>query len=69
MKHLWNDIDFTPITFKLDEEEKTEDDIEQEVKDAVQMRQTSFPPRVKPQAPTKTDIEKFDGLTEEEKSA
>ena len=63
MKNLWKDIDFTPVTFELDEEEKTEDDIEQEAKDAVQIRQTSFPPRVKLQAPTKTDIEKFDGIT------
>ena len=34
MKEVWSKVGFVPMTFELDEDDKTEDDIQQAVIDA-----------------------------------
>ena len=63
MKKLWEEIGFVPTTFELDENEKTEDDVEQAVKDAPKINETSFPSSMKHPEPSARDIEHFDGVT------
>ena len=63
MKALWEEIGFAPATFELDDEDRTEDDVDQAAKDAPKISKSSFPLPVKYQAPSPKDIEKFDGVT------
>ena len=56
-------IGFTPVSFALDEEDIIDDDIQQAEKDAPILKNSKFPPKFKPQDPTKRDTEKFDGIT------
>ena len=63
MMTLWEEIGFAPSSFELDEEDKTEDDVDQATKDAPKISRSSFPLLVNYQAPSLNDIEKFDGLT------
>ena len=63
MKNLWKDIGFAPVSFEMEEDEKTGDDMEQDAKDASMNSQTVFPRNAKPQQPSERDIEKFDGVT------
>ena len=44
MKTLWNQVGFTPVAFKLDEEDFTEDDIQQAKKDVPVLEKERFPP-------------------------
>ena len=62
MKKLWEEIGFVPSTFELDECDKTEDDVEQALKDAPIASKISFPP-AKKQEPSVRDIEHYDGIT------
>ena len=62
MKKLWEEIGFVPTTFELDDEEKTVDDVEQAVKDALIIDKTSFTPTTMRQVPNARDVENFDGL-------
>ena len=46
MKKLWNDIGFVPTSFELEDDDKTEDDIEQAVKDASKIEENRLPPSI-----------------------
>ena len=63
MKKLWEEIGFAPTTFELDESDKTEDDIQQAVKDAPIITETRFPPIIQKQQPNDRDIDNLDGIT------
>ena len=62
MKILWNEIRFVPTFFSLEEDEKTEDDIQQQSKDDQALSKASFKPSMKTQDPTSRDIELSDGI-------
>ena len=62
MKILWNEIGFVPTSFSLEEDEKTEDDIQQQSKDDQALSKASFKPSMKTQDPTSRDIELSDGI-------
>ena len=62
MKKLWGEIGFTPVSFELDETDKTEDDIQQAIKDAP-IDTVKFPTPVFSQKPNERDVEHFDGIT------
>ena len=63
MKTLWSQVGFTPVAFKLDEEDFTEDDIQQAKKDVPVLEKERFPPTLENKEPSKRDIEKSDGIT------
>ena len=63
MKELWKDVGFVPNTFELEDEDKTEDDIQQAVKDAPVLSIDKLPPTIKRQEPNDRDIENFNGIT------
>ena len=63
MKKLWSEIGFTPTSFELDVDEKTEDDIHQATKDAPVIAATSFPTNVQRQEVNERDVERSNGIT------
>ena len=62
MKNLWNEIGFIPHNFELDENDKSENDIQQAAKDAPVISLKSFPPMKKAE-PNERDVLNYDGLT------
>ena len=63
MKQLWHEVGFVPVTFELDDDDKTVDDIEQAAKDAPVMETVKLPPTIIRQEPNDRDIEHLDGIT------
>ena len=63
MKKLWNDIGFVPTSFELEDDDKTEDDIEQAVKDASKIEENRLPPSIKHPEPSIKDVDNYDGIT------
>ena len=63
MKKLWAEIGFTPTSFELDVDEKTEDDVHQATKDAPVIAATSFPTKNQRQEVNERDVEKSNGIT------
>ena len=62
MKKLWQEINFVPTSFSLDESDKSEDDVQQASKDEGKLSNTRFPPSRKVQDPSTRDIEFMDGI-------
>ena len=63
MKELWNIVGFVPVSFELDDEDKTTDDVQQAANDATVLNNTKLPPTVNRQKPSERDVENFDGIT------
>ena len=63
MKELWKTVGFVPVTFELDDDDKTEDDVEQATKDASVISNTRPPPTVQRPEHSIRDIEHFNGIT------
>ena len=63
IKKLWTEIGFAPTSFELDDSDKTEDDMQQAVKDAPKINETRFPPTIKKQDHSIRDIENNDVIT------
>ena len=63
MKELWAEVGFTPVTFKLDETDKSTDSVEQAAKDGLILSSTSFPTTVSRPELSKKDIEKANGIS------
>ena len=63
MKELWKEVGFVPNTFELDADDKSEDDVQQAVRDALVLSVKNLPPTIHRQEPNSRDIENFNGIT------
>ena len=63
MKEVWREVGFVPMTFVLDEDDKTEDDIQQAVKDAPVLSNIKLPATIERPEPESKDIEHLNGIS------
>ena len=63
MKQLWQQVGFVPVTFELDDDDKTNDDVQQAAKDVSVIETVKLPPAKVRQEPSKRDIGHYEGIT------
>ena len=63
MREVWNEVGFVPVTFELDEDDKTEDDIQQAARDAPVLNNSKLPTTIERPEPESRDIEQFNGVS------
>ena len=63
MKEVWSEVGFVPMTFELDEDDKTEDDVQQAVIDAPVLTNIKLPTTLERPEPESRDIEHFNGIS------
>ena len=63
MREVWNEVGFVPVTFELDEHDKTEDDIQQAIRDATVLNNIKLPTNIKRPEPESRDIKHFNGVS------
>ena len=63
MNEVWNEVGFVPVTFELDENDKTEDDVQQAAKDAPVLSNMKLPTNLERPEPESRDIENFNGIS------